>query len=72
VSQQYALVLEPDMVGKRLKMPPGCRVLHRNESSQMIEDEGGPVVIIECDDALEDDDDFSPIDFPGVRLVEPL
>jgi hypothetical protein len=38
----------------------------------MIEDEGGPAVIIECDDSLVDDDDFSPADFPGVRSAEPL
>jgi hypothetical protein len=72
MSQQYCLVLESDMVGKPLQMPPGCREIQRDESAEMIEDEGGPVVIIECDDSLADDDDFSPLDFPGVRLVEPL
>jgi hypothetical protein len=72
VSQQYALVLDPDMVGKPLQMPAGCRELQRDESSQMIEDEGGPIVIVECNDALENDDDFTPWDFPGVRSAEPL
>ncbi len=72
MSQRYSLVLEASMVGKPLQMPPGCREIERNESSEMIEDEDGPAVVIECDDSLEDDDDFSPCDFPGVRSAEPL
>ena len=38
----------------------------------MIEDEGGPAVIIECADSLVDDNDFSPLDFPSGTSVEPL
>jgi hypothetical protein len=63
----YAVVLDGDMVGRTLELPSGCRILERNESKEVLEDEGGPAVIIECED-----DNVDLLSIPGVRTIEPL
>jgi len=65
--RRYAVVLAPDMVGRPIHLPAGCRVLERAESSDVLEDEGGPAAIVEwCNDEVD------PLDVPGIVEVEPL
>ena len=63
----YAVVFDMDMVGRALELPSGCRILERNESKELLEDEGGPAMIIDCED-----DNVDLLFIPGVRWIEPL
>lgn len=68
---QYSVVLAPEMIGKPLELPAGCRVVERCEDPDLIEDEGGPALVVECDEDV-DDETFSLLDVPGVVSAEPL
>jgi hypothetical protein len=65
---RYCLILMPEMVGRPLALPPGCREIQRNEDEEMLEDEGGSAVFVECDHDCYDE----LADMPGWKEIEPL